>query len=92
MKTEAEPKSEYQNVAFFGETLPPGTDPANANASAVGLACEKFGFKPEDFNPTHGGRVYGPGKYGFTFEVQVKWAVAESLAGKNHPHVLNIFS
>jgi hypothetical protein len=90
MRTE-EPKPDYQNVAFFSQTVPPGFDERNPGTAVVQLAREKFGFSPDDFNPGHGGRFYGASKFGFTFEVQVKWAIAEALAGKSHPSVLNIF-
>ena len=86
-------RPEYLHVAFFSEVLPDGFDQRQSPSSAsITLACEKFGFTPQDFNPAHGGRFWGASKYGFTFEVEVKWALAEALAGKNLPYVLNIFS
>jgi hypothetical protein len=83
--------SEYQNVAFFQPDKPAYFDIKNPGASAVRLAMEMFGFQAVDFNPAHLGRFYGRGKYGYTFEVQVKYPQAQTLAGKNHPDVLNIF-
>lgn len=86
-----EPKPDYQNVAFFCPAMPAGFDERNPGKAVLQIACEKFGFSPDDFNVSHGGRFYGESKFGFTFEVQVKWAVAEALAGKSHPSVLHIF-
>lgn len=92
MQNLAENRPEFMCVAFFAETLPPGFDTRpNPSPGSVQLACEKFGFTEGDFNPKHGGRFWGASKYGYTFEVQIKWAPAEALAGKNHPFVLNIF-
>ncbi len=91
MKNATEPRPEYQNVAFFNLTVPTGFDERNPGGAVLLMASEKFGFSPDDFNPGHGGRFYGASKYGFTFEVQVKWAVAENLSAKSHPSVLSIF-
>lgn len=86
-------RPEYLHVAFFSETVPAGFDTTATAPSAgtIQLACEKFGLAPTDFSPTHGGRFCGASKYGYTFEVVVKWAMAEALAGKNNAAVLNIF-
>lgn len=90
--TSLDEKPEYQTVAFFSPTLPAGFNERNPGEAIYHLAGEKFGFSPADFNPKTIGRYHGAGKYGFTFEVEVKWLVAEALAAKNHPSVLNIFA
>ncbi|MEZ0223754.1 MAG: hypothetical protein ACAH83_04310 [Alphaproteobacteria bacterium] len=91
MAVEQASRPEYQNVAFFTQTMPDYFDEKNPGASAIRLAGEKFGFADADFNPKHTGRFYGQGKYGYTFEVQIKFTLAQVLASKQHPDILNIF-
>lgn len=91
MAVEHASRPEYQNVAFFTPAMPEYFDTKNPGASAIRLATEKFGFTDVDFNPKHTGRFYGQGKYGYTFEVQIKFTLAQVLAAKCHPEVLNIF-
>ena len=83
--------AEFQYIGFFVSQMPAFFDIADPGASAVRLASEKFGFAPADFNAGHKGRFHGQGRYGFTFEVMVKFGIAQTLAGKNHPDVLTIY-
>ncbi len=91
MSTDQGNKASFFNVAFCTPEKPPYFNPQTPGAAAVQLAQEKFHLPPADFNPKHGGRYYGQGKYGYTFEVQIKWESAQALAVKNYPDVLNIF-
>lgn len=84
-KRNEEPKPDYQNVAFFSPTMPAGFDERNPGNTVLQMACEKFGFSPDDFNPSHGGRFYGERKFGFTFEVQVNGRWRRHLREKAIP-------
>ena len=91
MSTEQGTKASFYTVAFCSAEKPAYFDPQKPGAAAVQLAQEKFSLPPADFNPKHGGRFYGEGRNGFTFEVQIKWESAQALAVKSYPDVLNIF-
>jgi hypothetical protein len=83
--------AEFQFISFFTNVIPEYCDRKAPAGCAMRLARELFGLAEADFNPKHTGRFYGQGKYGFTFEVQVKNAQAQTLAGKNHPNVYHIY-
>jgi hypothetical protein len=82
---------DFQFVAFCTAERPAYFDKAAPGAAARQLAVECFGFREVDLNPAHPGKYYGQGKYGHTFEVQVKTPIALTLASKNDKNVLNIY-
>lgn len=84
-------KDAHQNVAFFTAERPAYFDPHNPGASAVKLAQELFSFTDADINAKHGGRYYGQGKYGYTYEVSVKREATIPLSARAHPNVLDIY-
>lgn len=89
--SEQQPKANFYLVAFFVDKLPAYFTADKAGQAAVQLAQEMYRLQPNDFQPKHGGRYYGQGKYGHTFEVQIKREAAEALAVNNPPSILNIF-
>ena len=84
-------KANFFCVAFYVPEKPPYFNAEKPGLAAIQLAQEMFTLPPSDFNPKHGGRYYGHGKYGYTFEVQVKWESAQALSVRNIPEILNIF-
>lgn len=84
-------KAEYQIVAFGVDELPAYHNPQNPDESAIKLAIELFEVPSKDFNPADKGRYDGHGRYGHTFEVKIKWAVAQNLAVMRYPQIIDIF-
>lgn len=82
---------DFQLVAFFTDEKPDYFDPSKPGVAAKQLATDLFEIKPTDLHPTHPGKYYGRGNYGFVFEVQVKTSIALVLAAKNLNNVLQVY-
>ncbi|HYD18644.1 MAG TPA: hypothetical protein VEF76_09210 [Patescibacteria group bacterium] len=91
MANSADEHPKYQCVSFHVEDVPDYVDRNNPGTGAIPLAVELFQIQPQDFNQKHTGRYYGRGKYGYVFEVEVVWDVAQNISVRNHPAVLNVF-
>lgn len=84
-------KAEYQIVAFGVDELPAYHDPEKPDETAIKLAIELFEVQMKEFNPADKGRYDGHGRYGHTFEVKIKWTIAQNLAVQRYPQIIDIF-
>lgn len=84
-------KSEFQIVAFAVDELPPYHDPEKPGETAIKLAIELFNVQTKELNPADKGRYDGVQRYGHTFEIQMKWTAAQSLAALRYPQIVDIF-
>jgi len=88
---EIAPLEDFQLVAFYIVDKPEYFDSSKPGAAAKQLITELFDIKQTDLHPTHPGKYYGRGNYGFVFEVQVKTSIALVLAAKNLSNVLQVY-
>lgn len=82
---------EFQLISFYIVDKPEYFDSSQPGAAAKQLATDLFDIKQTDLHPTHPGKYYGKGNYGFVFEVQVKTSIALVLATKNLSNVLQVY-
>lgn len=91
MTEQPQPKANYYYLAFYVVEKPTYFNAEKPGAAAIQLAQDMYGLPPTDFNSKHGGRFYGWGKYGYTFEVHVKREAAVALETKCISTILNIY-
>lgn len=84
-------KSEYQIVAFAVDDLPAYHNPEKPGDTAIKLAIELFNVQTKELNPADKGRYDGMQRYGHTFEIQLKWTAAQTLAASRYPQVIDVF-